>query len=308
MAALDQIKVIAENRLTNTMDRPSNKLITRKPKRLFTFGCSFSNYNWGGMWPEIVAYDLNIPYYNYGLCGCGNQYMACMLMQADIFYKFNSDDLIIVQWTNVCREDRYAWGVWQTSGNIFGSNLYNDKYKKQWADPEGYLLRDLTSIQFVDTFLASKECQYHFLSMVNVACRPDQYSDDTKIFDNITSIFSDTLSKIHKSFYEVLWNDKISIKENRDIQLIGKKFFDGHPHPAETLEYLQKTFTEHLFDARTIQSVGEIHQKWIDEMKKYHTTYHFKQRDWLFQHRHKIRQATTILPAQKVQGIISHLD
>ena len=260
---------MVEKCIKNTMDHPNNKLITRKPKRLFTFGCSFSNYNWGGMWPEIVAYDLNIPYYNYGLCGCGNQYMACMLMQADIFYKFNSDDLVIVQWTNVCREDRYVWGEWLTPGNIFTQNVYDDRYVKKWADPEGYLLRDLTSIQFVDTFLASKECQYHFLSMVNIASTPDQYSDDTKIFNNITGIFSNTLAKIHKSFYEVLWNNTISIKKLRDSQLIDNKFFDGHPHPAETLEYLQKTFTEHTFDARTIQSVGELQHKWIDTIKKY---------------------------------------
>ena len=277
------------------MDHPNNKLITRKPKRLFTFGCSFSNYNWGGMWPEIVAYDLNIPYYNYGLCGCGNQYMACMLMQADIFYKFNSDDLVIVQWTNVCREDRYVWGEWLTPGNIFTQNVYDDRYVKKWADPEGYLLRDLTSIQFVDTFLASKECQYHFLSMVNVASRPNQWSDDIKIFDNITNIFINTLPKIHKSFYEVLWNNTISIKKLRDSQLIDNKFFDGHPHPAETLEYLQKTFTEHTFDARTIQSVGELQHKWIDTIKKYKPNN---------QHADEIKQATTIFPAINVQGII----
>ena len=286
---------MVEKCIKNTMDHPNNKLITRKPKRLFTFGCSFSNYNWGGMWPEIVAYDLNIPYYNYGLCGCGNQYMACMLMQADIFYKFNSDDLVIVQWTNVCREDRYVWGEWLTPGNIFTQNVYDDRYVKKWADPEGYLLRDLTSIQFVDTFLASKECQYHFLSMVNIASTPDQYSDDTKIFNNITGIFSNTLAKIHKSFYEVLWNNTISIKKLRDSQLIDNKYFDGHPHPAETLEYLQKTFTEHTFDARTIQSVGELQHKWIDTIKKYKPNN---------QHADEIKQATTIFPAINVQGII----
>ena len=286
---------MVEKCIKNTMDHASNKLVTRKPKRLFSFGCSFSNYFWGGMWPEIVAYDLNIPYYNYGLCGCGNQYMACMLMQADIFYKFNSDDLVIVQWTNVCREDRYVWGEWLTPGNIFTQNVYDDRYVKKWADPEGYLLRDLTSIQFVDTFLASKECQYHFLSMVNIASTPDQYSDDTKIFNNITGIFSNTLAKIHKSFYEVLWNNTISIKKLRDSQLIDNKFFDGHPHPAETLEYLQKTFTEHTFDARTIQSVGELQHKWIDTIKKYKPNN---------QHADEIKQATTIFPAINVQGII----
>jgi len=299
VAAFDQIKVIAGNRLKNTMNHASNKLITRKPKRLFAFGCSFSHYFWGGMWPEIVAYDLDIPYYNFGRSACGNQYMACVLMQADNFYKFNSDDLVIVQWTNVCREDRYAWGTWQCTGNIFGSNLYDDKFIRKWADPEGYLLRDLTSIQLVDTFLTSKECQYHFLSMVNIASTPDQFSDDIKVFDNITGIFSNTLAKIHKSFYEILWDDKISIKENRDIQLIGNKFFDGHPHPAETLEYLQKTFTEHLFNARTIQSTREIHQTWIDKMKKYNTSYQKNN-----QHAYEIAQATTIFPATDIQESI----
>ena len=284
------------NGLKNTMDHASNKLITRKPKRLFTFGCSFSDYIWGGMWPEIIAYDLNIPYYNYGRSGSGNQYMACMLMQADIFYKFNSDDLVIVQWTNVCREDKYVRGVWKTPGNIFTQNVYDDRYVENWADPEGYLLRDLTSIQFVDTFLASKECQYHFLSMVNVASRPNQWSDDIKIFDNITNIFINTLPKIHKSFYEVLWNNTISIKKDRDLQLIGNKFFDGHPHPAETLDYLQNTFTEHSFESRTIQTVREIHQKWIHKMKKYYN----KARNYEYE----IKSATTVYPGIPVKGII----
>lgn len=278
------------------MDYASDVLITRKPKRLFTFGCSFSNYIWGGMWPEIIAYDLNIPFYNYGKSGAGNQYMICMLAQADIFYKFNSDDLIIIQWTNVCREDKYVNGVWHTPGNIFTQNVYDDRYVAKWADPEGYLLRDLTSINFVDSFLESKGCQYHFLSMVDIVSRFNQWSDENKTYKSITDIFSHVPPKIHKSFYDVLWNGSISVKKERDLDLIGNRFFDGHPHPAESLKYLQEVFSGHTFNGKTIRTLQELQQKWIFKMKKYYN----KARDYEYE----IKQATTIYPNIPVEGII----
>ena len=81
------------------------KLITRPPKRIFTFGCSFVEYYWA-TWAEILGKDLGIPLYNFGKSGGGNQYIANTFAQANAVYNFNEDDLIIVSWTNVCREDR----------------------------------------------------------------------------------------------------------------------------------------------------------------------------------------------------------
>ena len=35
--------------------------------RLFTFGCSYTRYNWP-TWADIIADDLQIPFQNWGVC------------------------------------------------------------------------------------------------------------------------------------------------------------------------------------------------------------------------------------------------
>jgi hypothetical protein len=89
------------------------KLINRPVRRVFTFGCSFTGYAWM-CWPEAIAYDLNIPLYNYGRSGAGNQYIFNMLMQANNYYKFDENDLVIVSWTNVYRDDKFIKNNWVT--------------------------------------------------------------------------------------------------------------------------------------------------------------------------------------------------
>ena len=149
------------------------KIISRPIKRLFTFGCSFTNYGWT-TWPEYVSADLDVPYWNYGKSGAGNQYIANTLAQADTIHNFNQDDLIMISWTNVCREDRWINGDWITPGNIFSQNEYDEKFIKKYVDPLGYLLRDLSTIALVSGFLKSKLCQYHFFSMCNIIEQVDQ--------------------------------------------------------------------------------------------------------------------------------------
>ena len=110
-------------------------LITLEPKRIFTFGCSFTNYLWS-TWANILGYEFReAEFYNFGKSGAGNQYIFNTLMQADAAYDFTHEDLIIVQWTNVSREDRYfhagaeilnstetSHGAWSTPGNIYSQD------------------------------------------------------------------------------------------------------------------------------------------------------------------------------------------
>ena len=59
------------------------ELFSKKPTRIFTFGCSFTDYIWP-TWANIIAYDLNIPFHNYGRGGAGNQFIFNTIMQAEI--------------------------------------------------------------------------------------------------------------------------------------------------------------------------------------------------------------------------------
>ena len=100
---------------------------------LITFGCSFTKYSWG-TWANILAKELEpVEYINLGKSGAGNQYIFNMLMQADAVYDFTHEDLVVVQWTNVCREDRYIpqkkdSGPWVTPGNIYSQEEYDTNF------------------------------------------------------------------------------------------------------------------------------------------------------------------------------------
>jgi hypothetical protein len=258
-------------------------LITRRPKRLFTFGCSFTGYAWS-MWPEIIAYDLDIPLYNFGKTGAGNQYIANTVSQANARYCFNKDDLVIVCWTNVCREDRWKDGEWILPGNIFTQDVYNQKWVQKWADPLGYIIRDLGSIHLVNQVLSKSDCQHHFLSMLDVISDIDQWNltninfknltkmnpntgQETKIIDDLLNIYHKDIKKINKSFYDVLWNGNIQLKISQEQKRFSNLFDDGHPWPDESLCYLESVFSDHRFKDKTKEKTLKISSDIINEIK-----------------------------------------
>lgn len=253
-----------------------NKLIIRQPKRLFAFGCSFTEYYWGGTWPEIVAFDLDIDFYNYGKSGAGNQYISNMVSQADSFYKFNEDDLVIVAWTNVCREDKWVNRNWVTPGNIFTQGDYDKEYVKKWADPFGYLIRDLASIKFVESLLKNVGCQYHFISMCDIAQQFNQndvmatYDPNFQdVHNRICELYRPQLDKIETSYFTKLWNGNVyGNKLVPDVEIFGPHFSDGHPTPKEHLKYLQETF-DHTFKEGTIETVEYSTNRLIEFVKKW---------------------------------------
>ena len=236
------------------------KLINKPPTRLFAFGCSFTKYNWA-TWPEIIAHDLDIPFYNYGKSGGGNQYIANMICQADEFYKFTSDDLVIVSWTNVCREDKWKKGGWITPGNIFTQNEYDPAYIKNWADPIGYMIRDFATIKLISSLLKNSGCQYHLLSMCDINIQIDQGNANIidpnfkSFYDTVCQTYKKELDQILPSFFKTLWkNDIYRNKLLPDKELYGNKFSDGHPNPKDHYIFLKEIF-DHKFSESTDNAV-----------------------------------------------------
>jgi hypothetical protein len=247
-------------------------------KRLFIFGCSFTSYGWT-TWPEILAEDMDVPFYNYGAIGAGNQFMANMLMQADSYFDINKDDIVVICWTNVCREDRYINGKWNTPGNIFSQTVYEESWVKEFCDPVGMALRDYATIKSVDTFLQHKGCKYEFLSMLDLTTVFDQFNWNilNSIFNNqqdkeiaeIKKMFKPSLDKIKPSFYEVLWNNKIDDKF-KSVTSQFNNFSDCHPTPIEHLTYLQKVRVLDIeFKQSTIDKVNNSQKLWYDILKEW---------------------------------------
>ena len=101
--------------------------------RFFAFGCSYTKYKWP-TWADIIAKDLEIPYYNYALPGLGNVAIMHEIIAADLEHTFTDNDLIIIVWTHWSREDRFNDSGWKNGGSVFNNEFYDKTFvKKHWS-------------------------------------------------------------------------------------------------------------------------------------------------------------------------------
>lgn len=114
--------------------------------RLFTFGCSFTAYNWP-TWANIIAYDLAIPFHQMGQTGIGNVSIAAKMLECDIKHKFTSTDLILVNWSTWSRVDMVCGNRrWLGGGNMFNHNEYDDDYIEKYWTQEDDIVKNATAI------------------------------------------------------------------------------------------------------------------------------------------------------------------
>jgi hypothetical protein len=178
-------------------------------KRLFTFGCSFTEYLWP-TWANILGREFEI-FQNWGKCGAGNQFILHALVECNQKNKLTQDDVVCIMWTNFCREDRYVNKSWLTPGNIFGQNLYDKEFVKKFADIRGYYIRDLSSIWLADQILEKIGCKTYFFSMVDID-NPLQIHDARDQNDardqiqDLLEVYSPLIKKVHPSVHRVIFN------------------------------------------------------------------------------------------------------
>lgn len=219
--------------------------------RLFTFGCSFTEYFWP-TWADIVGQNFDY-YRNWGRSGAGNQYIFNSLIEANARKQFTDKDTVIIMWTNVTREDRYVNYEWKTVGNIYTVQTFYDKtFIKKYADDRGYLIRDLATIAATIDLLDHWGVKYHLLSMVPLT-NLDQYSVNPSPDSDVIELYASAIEKIKPSVYEVVFNfDWFSKNIN------GMKQFDAHPIPSEHLEYVEKVLPEYPISDATREWVKQF--------------------------------------------------
>jgi hypothetical protein len=170
--------------------------------RVFTFGCSFTQFFWP-TWSDIIEYDMKLPTQNWGLCGLGNVGIAHRLLEADATHKFTERDLIMVLWSTWPRECRFINGQWQSAGNIFNNReLYNKKFQKTYWSANNDIIKNVGAIHMAGkSFPITYQATLH-----NVYDDDDIYSNEgfyNMLSDNIDYINSlDSFSWTHdkKSF------------------------------------------------------------------------------------------------------------
>jgi hypothetical protein len=192
--------------------------------RLFTFGCSYTNYRWS-TWADALAPEFD-SFENWGQGGGGNHYIFNSVMEADQRHNFGANDTVVVCWSTFLRDDRYAQGRWHTIGGMFTTPIYQPEYLKTHVDERGCVIRDFAYIKAVKVLLESKpDLNWRFLSLANLKAGPRCESEPGEPKD-VMNVYADVLDSILPSYQEVLFPSGWKLSE------------DPHPSPAEHLAYL----------------------------------------------------------------------
>jgi|AntAceMinimDraft_13_1070369.scaffolds.fasta_scaffold08048_3 hypothetical protein len=243
-----------------------DNLDTRKYKRFFAFGCSFTWYYWP-TWADIIGRE--IPYYeNWGRGGAGNQFIFNSLIECNLRNKFTEDDLVIVMWTSCSREDRYVDNDWLLSATENRKSVYGNTWMRRFANQDkGLMIRDFASIQSTQTLLDSFNVDWVNLNSLPLI-RFDIDRAERDIKNGIASIndletrWADQQQHLHENngyFDEYLKGKSVvelykdifpNIKESLYRTILNNKkrpnFGDLHPTPIESLNYLNKVIPNNL--------------------------------------------------------------
>lgn len=123
-------------------------------KRLITFGCSFTLYNWP-TWADLLGKEYDIDF-NWGYPGLGNRAIAERVAEAHARLNFTPDDTVIIQWSSPIRHDWMRTNTfssegtyWRTKGSIFSrenSVVFDKKWVDTFWDEKAYMLNTLNHI------------------------------------------------------------------------------------------------------------------------------------------------------------------
>jgi len=260
-----------------------------KHKRLFIFGCSHTNYHWP-TWADIFAYNSDFEVYqNWALSGLGNSGIFYQLMEAHSKNQFGSDDLVILMWTFLAREDRYYKDKWQHGGSIWQNSFYDADFIKKYYCERGATITELAHIQAAKIALDSWNCSYRILSSNNIFGGLDSYDksqywrENSKFFNALinnedVSDYDIENIDVIKNYYEVFKDLEHPafleyVEKKWPIKPYTLKYKDNHLPPKVHLAYLPQIFKDIKIKEKTIQWVEFWHQDAISRPNKTETTW-----------------------------------
>jgi hypothetical protein len=219
-----------------------------KNSRVFTFGCSFTEFPWP-TWADIVIEHaendvLGVWGENWGQSGAGNLFIASRIWECHAKNNLTPEDYVFVCWSSINREDRYVDGRWRTHG-LLNSDVYNKDFIEKYSSNSHGALRDCTLIK--STQLALKQLGIHstHFSMIGLI-----QEDSRPWFPFFTGDESDKIVRTHniefdgKPMMEVLGLKDQSPKQGRKrIQtnwINSEVKPEWHPTPMEHQQYLEQ--------------------------------------------------------------------
>ena len=210
--------------------------------RLFTFGCSFTQYWRWPTWADYIGRGHD-HFENWGLCGAGNGYIFNSIIECNQRNHIGPDDLVLIMWTNTSREDRYVGDRWLEGGNVYWGTELGQDYVRRFACERGYLIRDLAYIAAVKQLLTQWGCQWRWFTMApfdrsnsdnalgeNPAL-PDQSTQD--VLDLYSSVLEHMQCSVLEKIFHGSWFTGNGIPDSHD-----NRRRDFHPTPREHVRYI----------------------------------------------------------------------
>lgn len=263
-------------------------------KRLFTFGCSYTSWSWP-TWADMLVYEYKqrgLEGYNFGRCGAGNQYIFIKLLEADRKYKFTEEDTVIVEWTSMQREDRFAVGRWHTPGSIYSQNIYTSEFMDKWADPVHYVFRDCALISSVKKMLTLSKVNYVDFTMSTFKyLDSSNYNLQFEDVNEVLEFYGESIETTLPSMLEYLDLHKRSEEDkNRrplsywpgNKETLGREW---HPTPVEHFKYLSEVLLPHLQETLSESTLGFV-EHWDKSITKLKQPINLEETGWAMNYSH----------------------
>jgi hypothetical protein len=188
--------------------------------RFFAFGCSFTRGLYP-TWADIVAREYD-HYENWAQPGAGNSFIFYSLMECHKRKQITADDVVMIMWSSIGREDRYVGREWITPGSIYNQTEYSADFVAKFADPLGYLIRDAAHIAGAKSLLDTLGCAYKFFSIVPFDVPDDNifrmFSADKRVFDLYREEFAVIRPSVYKTVFDCDWYSRPGPKRNQRLQ------------------------------------------------------------------------------------------
>lgn len=237
----------------------------KKYNRFFAFGCSFTQYMWP-TWADIISKEVSNTYL-YAKTGAGNFYIYQAVIEAILTHNINKDDLVMIMFSNVTREDKYTKREgWITPGNLFFQDAYDEKFMNKFFCEKGYLMRDLSLIEGIIRSLNATDVDYKLMSIVpfNSLASDNQKMQEV---DDVLNLYSSTIDQVMPSVLDVIFGGNWNFRPNRpkyQSHWSKELYVDNHPTPEEHLEYLLALFPTIKFKNDTLEFVRTVTKQTFD--------------------------------------------
>jgi len=253
-------------------------------KRLFTFGCSFTNYAWP-TYADFLGNEFDY-YENWGWPGLGNRAIAERIAECHARNTFTKDDTVIVQWSSHVRHDWFRTNDlsnkgWQTKGSIFNylnADIFDRKWIETFWDENAYFMHNMNFILLAQGLLNSCKSTWRMTTITDIEKLGSDYPNIESHGENISntsniwesepnfqlykpSVFDNNKDKWICPIGLHAWKSKNKSFKFRDKQNMITKWTDYHPSCEQHSEWL---ISKLLPSLGLSQNLSNKSLEWID--------------------------------------------